>query len=78
MAVLHQRGELALNQDFIHESIIGTRFTGRLVAGTRLKDGRDAVSPTISGTAWITQHCTVVCDPSDPFPEGYTVGDIWA
>ena len=27
--------------------------------------------------AWVTQHCTVVVDPTDPFPTGYTVGDIW-
>ena len=30
-----------------------------------------------AGQAWITQHCTVVVDPTDPFPNGYTVGDIW-
>ena len=37
-----------------------------------------AVVPTIRGRAWIAQHCQVVVDPSDPFPQGYTVGDIWA
>mmetsp|Transcript_59918 Transcript_59918/g.117508 ORF Transcript_59918/g.117508 Transcript_59918/m.117508 type:complete len:151 (+) Transcript_59918:585-1037(+) len=37
-----------------------------------------AVVPTISGRAWLTQHCQVVLDPSDPFPKGYTVGDIWS
>ena len=36
-----------------------------------------AVVPTIWGRAWVTQHATVVVDPSDPFLEGYTVGDIW-
>ena len=36
-----------------------------------------AVIPEITGSAWITQYCTVVLDPSDPFQEGYTVGDIW-
>jgi proline racemase len=35
------------------------------------------VVPTVAGQAWITQHCTVVVDPTDPFPNGYTVGDIW-
>ena len=37
-----------------------------------------AVMPTVSGRAWVTQHCQVVIDPSDPFQEGYTVGDIWS
>ena len=36
-----------------------------------------AVVPTISGQAWITGMATYVLDPTDPFPEGYTVGDIW-
>ena len=36
-----------------------------------------AVIPTIAGRAWVTAHSTMVCDPTDPFPEGYTVGDIW-
>ena len=37
-----------------------------------------AVVPEITGQAWITQHAQVVVHPTDPFPEGYTVGDIWA
>ena len=36
-----------------------------------------AVVPTISGTAWITGFASYVVDPEDPFPEGFTVGDIW-
>jgi proline racemase len=78
MAVLHAREELSIGQEFVHESIIGTTFTGRLVAQTTMKDGRNAVVPSITGRAWVTQYCTVVCEPSDPFPEGYTVGDLWA
>lgn len=37
----------------------------------------DAVVGQITGTAWVTQYCDVVVDPEDPFPEGYTVADIW-
>ena len=33
--------------------------------------------PTITGTAWITGLASYVVDPTDPFPEGYTVGDLW-
>src|SRR5262249_52763258 len=53
MAVLHARGELPLGQDFVHEGILGTVFTGRLVEETRV-GSYDAVVPTLSGQAWIT------------------------
>ncbi len=76
MASLWARGELAIGEDFIHESIVGTTFTGRLHGETTVGD-EPAVVPTVAGQAWITQHCTVVVDPTDPFPHGYTVGDIW-
>ena len=76
MATLYARGELSLNEDFRHEGILGTVFTGRLLRETRVGDYR-AVIPTISGQAWITGMSTYVLDPEDPFPEGFTVGDIW-
>jgi proline racemase len=76
MAVLHAKGQLGLDADFRHEGILGTVFTGRLVEETRVGE-RAAVVPTITGTAWITGFASYVVDPSDPFPEGYTVGDLW-
>ena len=77
MAVLHARGELGLDEPFVHESILGTLFTGTLVAETRVGP-YPAVVPTISGQAWITGIAQYLVDPSDPFPRGYTIGDIWA
>jgi proline racemase len=76
MAVLHAKGRLGLDQDFRHEGILGTVFTGRLVEETSVGE-RTAVVPTITGTAWITGFASYVVDPTDPFPEGYTVGDLW-
>lgn len=76
MATLHARGVLALGQEFRHAGILGTVFTGRLEEVTRVGP-YDAVIPTISGRAWITGSATYVLDPEDPFPEGFTVGDIW-
>ena len=76
MATLHARGRLALDADFRHEGILGTVFTGRLVAETKVGE-YPAVVPTISGQAWITGFASYVVDPTDPFPEGFTVGDIW-
>jgi proline racemase len=76
MAVLHAKGKLPLHEDFVHEGILGTRFTGRLVE-QRQVGPYTAVVPTLSGQAWITGFAQYVLDPEDPFPEGFTVGDIW-
>jgi proline racemase len=76
MATLHARGQLRLHEDFRHEGILGTIFTGRLVGETRVGQ-YPAVVPTLSGQAWITGFASYVIDPEDPFPEGFTVGDIW-
>lgn len=76
MAVLHAKGELPLNQDFRHEGILNNIFTGRLVEETTIGNNK-AVVPTISGRTWITGFNTLVLEPSDPLPEGFTVGDMW-
>jgi proline racemase len=76
MATLHARGRLGLDRDFRHEGILGTVFTGRLVEETTV-GGRPAVVPTITGRAWVTGVTQDVLDAEDPFPEGFTVGDIW-
>ncbi|MGD8586074.1 MAG: proline racemase family protein [Chloroflexota bacterium] len=76
MAVMHAKGQLGLGQDFVHEGILGTTFTGRLISQTWVGKYQ-AVVPTISGQAWITGFSNYVLDPDDPFPQGFTVGDIW-
>ncbi|KAA8899613.1 hypothetical protein TRICI_006325 [Trichomonascus ciferrii] len=76
LAVLHSRGELAVNEPFIHTSIIDTEFVSH-ISGTTKVGNYDAVIPTIKGRAWITSHKTVVLDSSDPYPEGFRVGDQW-
>ena len=76
MAVLHAKGRLRVGEPFRHEGILGTVFTGHLVEETAVGPYR-AVVPTITGTAWITGMATYVVDPTDPFPDGFTVGDIW-
>ena len=77
MAVLHAKGELGLNEEFCHEGVLGTLFTGRLVEETQVGPYTAVVS-TISGQAWISGIANYVLDPTDPFPNGYTVGDIWS
>jgi proline racemase len=73
MAQRHARGWLDLGAPFVHESIIGTRFTGRLLAETTI-GGRPAVIPEVTGRAWITGTASYVLDPTDPFPRGFRVG----
>lgn len=70
MAQLHARGQLGLHRDFVNESFIGSRFTGRLIEETTVA-GRPAVVPTVTGRAWITGTAQYFLDPSDPFPEGF-------
>ena len=76
MAVLHAKGRLAVGDVFRHEGILGTVFTGRVVEEATVGPHR-AIVPTITGSAWITGFSSYVLDPTDPFPEGFTVGDIW-
>ncbi len=77
MATLHARDQLPLGADFRHESITDTVFIGRLVETTDLA-GVPAVVPEITGHAWITGFADYVVDATDPFPTGFTVGDIWS
>ncbi|RMF89788.1 MAG: hypothetical protein D6736_07845 [Nitrospinota bacterium] len=76
MAALHAKGQLPLHHDFPHEGILGTIFTGRLIGETRV-GSHTAVIPMLSGQGWITGITQYVVDPDDPFPEGFTVGDMW-
>lgn len=76
MAALHAKGQLALDEDFRHEGILGTIFTGRLLRETQIGPYA-AVVPRISGQAWVTGFASYVVDADDPFPTGFTVGDLW-
>jgi proline racemase len=72
MAALHARGELSLGEDFVNESVIGTRFTGRLVKETTV-GGLPAVVPEITGRAWVTGMGQYLLDAADPFPAGFAL-----
>ncbi|MGH7317698.1 MAG: proline racemase family protein [Candidatus Rokuibacteriota bacterium] len=70
LANLHARGRLAVGERFGHESILGTLFTGRIAALTRVA-GTPAIVPEITGRAWMTARSTLSLDASDPFPGGF-------
>src|SRR3954462_9442027 len=69
MAVIDAMGLLGEDKPFVHESLIGTRFLGRVSSRTRLGDYA-AIVPEIEGSAWITGEHTFVIDESDPLREG--------
>lgn len=73
MAQLYARGELALDQEYVHASVLGTRFTGKLL-GTTTVGGFDAVVPSVRGRAWLTGLSSYLLDPDDPFPAGFVLG----
>ncbi len=76
MAVLHARGELDIGQDFVNAGPMGTTFTGRIDEVTAVGP-YSAIVPTLSGQGWIYGTANYMRDPTDPFPDGYTIGDIW-
>jgi proline racemase/trans-L-3-hydroxyproline dehydratase len=73
MAMLHDRGKLSLGEEFINESVIGTRFKGKLIKESRVGD-HTAVDPVITGGAYITGIQQFVVDPNDPVKYGFVVG----
>jgi proline racemase len=76
MAVLHQRGQLAVGETFVGRSILGSEFQCRIETTVQVGD-RPAVLPIISGRAWITGTFQYALDPHDPWPEGYRLSDTW-
>jgi proline racemase len=72
MASLHARGKLAVGEPFVNESVIGTRFTGRIAEETTV-GGLAAVVPEITGRAWVTGMGQYLLDAEDPFPAGFAL-----
>jgi proline racemase len=76
MALLHERGDLAIGQRYIGRSIIGSTFECRIVHTTQVGDF-PAIVATITGQAWIYGTTEWVTDSSDPWPLGYRLSDTW-
>lgn len=76
MATLVARGELAVGDTYIGRSIIGSRFDCRVESGANL-GGTPAIIPSLEGRAWICGTSEIMCDPSDPWPQGYRLSDTW-
>jgi proline racemase len=76
MALLHARGELALGEQFVGESLINSTFDCRIEDIIKVA-GRPAILPSIAGRAWIFGMKTLMLDPDDPWPKGYRLSDTW-
>jgi proline racemase len=70
LAIERARGHLSPGGSYVVESIIGTRFTGRIARELRW-EGYDAVVPEIEGSAWITGRSELYFAPDDPLLEGF-------
>jgi 4-hydroxyproline epimerase len=72
MAQLAAKGMLKVGDEFVHESIIGSLFKGRVESEARVGD-RAAIVPSIAGWARMTGYNTIFIDDRDPFAHGFVV-----
>ncbi len=70
LAIEHARGRLPLDQAFVVESLLGTRFTGRVLRAATVGDFA-AVIPEVEGSAYITGRSEFVSAPDDPLKSGF-------
>ncbi len=72
MAQLHAKRKIKAGDVFVHKSIIGSLFKGKVESETRMAD-RDAIIPSIGGWARMTGYNTIFIDDRDPFAHGFVV-----
>ncbi|RWM94711.1 MAG: 4-hydroxyproline epimerase [Mesorhizobium sp.] len=72
MAQLHAKGRLEVGDSFVHESIIGSLFKGRVEKEVSVA-GKPAIIPSIGGWARMTGLNTIFIDDRDPFAHGFIV-----
>lgn len=72
LAQLAATGRLAVGQSFVHESYIGSRFTGTVLAEAEV-GGQAGIVPAIMGSAVATGFNTIWIDRADPFWPGFQV-----
>jgi len=72
LAIHHARGEIQIDEPITIESIISTRFTGRVIRTTRFGP-HEAIIPEVEGTARITGRNEFLIDPEDPLKDGFVL-----
>ncbi len=76
LAVMKEKNEIQLNEDFISESIIGSQFKASIEKEIQV-DNKNCIIPQITGSAFITGEQKLYLDENDPFPQGYRLNDTW-
>jgi proline racemase len=72
LAVLAASGRIAPGQELVHDSIVGSRFRARIL-NSATSEGRDAVIPLVTGSAYRTGEHTFVVDPADDLCPGFVL-----
>ncbi|WP_126428354.1 proline racemase family protein [Brevibacillus marinus] len=70
LATMFAKGEIGMGEAFVHESILGSLFRGKVVQQTTV-GGLPAVVTEIAGSAWVTGMHTFFCHPDDELGEGF-------
>ncbi|MEJ1222458.1 4-hydroxyproline epimerase [Sediminicola sp. 1XM1-17] len=72
MAQLYAKGKLQVGEAYIHESYIGSKFTGTIESVTSL-DGKKAIVPSVQGWAFVYGYNNIIIDDDDPYAHGFQV-----
>ncbi|SFG82713.1 4-hydroxyproline epimerase [Pedobacter insulae] len=72
MAQWHAKGKLKAGETFIHESIIGSKFIGKVEDVVKVND-IDAIIPSVEGWARVFGYNTIKIDDDDPYAHGFQV-----
>ena len=70
MALFHHRGLMGVGSTFVSRGLLDLDFTGRIAGETRV-EGRPAILPEITGTAYLTGTSQLLFDPTDPVRAGF-------
>lgn len=72
MAQWYAKGKLKKGERFVHESVIGSKFIGRIEEEVMLGD-KKAIIPSVEGWAMVTGYNTIIVDDDDPYAHGFQV-----
>ncbi|CAM3371365.1 MULTISPECIES: 4-hydroxyproline epimerase [Brevibacillus] len=70
LATLFAKGEIGIGESFVHESIVGSLFTGKVISVTE-EGGLPAVVTQITGSAWLMGKHTIFYNPDDELATGF-------
>ena len=76
LAVMKEKNEIQINEEFISKSIIGSSFKASIEKEIKINN-KNCIIPKITGSAFITGKQSLYIDKDDPFPEGYRLNDTW-